>query len=61
MGIYTAFLDVAMAIGSPMLGWVGGDLGLGNIFLAGALTVLSTAIVAVLLIRRSALRKENAS
>lgn len=61
MGIYTAFLDVAMAVGSPALGWVGGHLGLDNIFLAGALAVLSTAIVAVLLLRRSALRKAHVS
>jgi len=50
-----------MAVGSPALGWVGGHLGLDNIFLAGALAVLSTAIVAVLLLRRSALRKAHAS
>lgn len=53
MGIYTAFLDVAMAIGSPALGWVGGHLGLNSIFLAGALAVLSTAVVAFLLLKRS--------
>lgn len=54
MGIYTAFLDVAMALGSPALGWIGGHLGLNAIFLAGALVVLSTAIVAGLLLKRSA-------
>ena len=53
MGIYTAFLDVAMAVGSPALGWVGGHLGLDSIFLAGGLAVLSTAIVAGVLLRRS--------
>lgn len=59
MGIYTAFLDVAMAIGSPALGWVGGHLGLNAIFLAGALVVLSTAIVAFLLLKRSGQTKQN--
>lgn len=59
MGIYTAFLDVAMAIGSPALGWVGGHLGLNAIFLAGALVVLSTAIVAFLLLKRPGQTKQN--
>ncbi|TYL43887.1 MFS transporter [Dickeya sp. ws52] len=59
MGIYTAFLDVAMAIGSPALGWVGGHLGLNAIFLTGALTVLSTAAVAYLLFQRSASAKRK--
>ncbi|MEM5310166.1 arabinose transporter [Paraburkholderia sp. JHI869] len=46
MGIYTAFLDVAMAVGSPALGWVGGHIGLGAIFLVGAVVVACTAGVA---------------
>ncbi|ROP62027.1 putative MFS family arabinose efflux permease [Enterobacter sp. BIGb0383] len=59
MGIYTAFLDVAMAIGSPALGWIGGHLGLNAIFLTGALIVLSTAMVAYLLLKRSVLAKQK--
>ncbi|WP_370685350.1 MFS transporter [Klebsiella quasipneumoniae] len=59
MGIYTAFLDVAMAIGSPALGWVGGHLGLNAIFLAGVLAVLSTAEVAFLLLKRAGQSKQN--
>lgn len=59
MGIYTAFLDVAMAIGSPALGWVGGHLGLNAIFLAGALAVLSTAVVAFLLLKHAGQSKQN--
>lgn len=59
MGIYTAFLDVAMAIGSPALGWVGSHLGLKAIFLAGALAVLSTAVVAFLLLKRPGQSKQN--
>ena len=59
MGIYTAFLDVAMAIGSPTLGWIGGHLGLNAIFLTGALVVLSTAVVACLLLKRSAPAKQK--
>lgn len=59
MGIYTAFLDVAMAIGSPALGWVGGLFGLNAIFLAGALAVLSTAVVAFQLLKRPGQSKQN--
>ncbi|MHA6908146.1 MFS transporter [Ralstonia pseudosolanacearum] len=46
MGIYTAVLDVAMAVGSPALGWAGGQFGLGAVFLAGAMVVACTTGVA---------------
>ncbi len=59
MGIYTAFLDVAMAIGSPALGWIGGYFGLKSIFLAGAIIVLSTSLVAYQLLKRSTLNKSR--
>lgn len=59
MGIYTAFLDVAMAIGSPALGWIGAHMGLNAIFLSGSLVVLSTAIVACCLLKRSASAKRE--
>jgi MFS family permease len=52
MGIFTAFLDVAMAAGSPALGWVGGRIGLGAVFLVGAVVVACTAAVAGHLIYR---------
>jgi MFS family permease len=51
MGLYTAFLDVAMAAGSPTLGWVGGHTGLRSVFLVSAVAVLCTAGVAAQLIR----------
>ncbi|MGA3891801.1 arabinose transporter [Ralstonia nicotianae] len=54
MGIYTAFLDVAMAIGSPALGWIAGQAGLGAIFIASALVVLCTAGIAIRLLQRPA-------
>jgi predicted MFS family arabinose efflux permease len=47
MGIYTAFLDLAMAIGGPGLGWVGGHAGLRAVFLTGAVIVACTAGVAI--------------
>ncbi|MBJ6135207.1 arabinose transporter [Ochrobactrum sp. Q0168] len=52
MGIYTAFLDVAMAIGSPSLGWIAGHSGLGAVFLVSALVVLCTVGVALRLLFR---------
>ncbi|MBB5415812.1 MFS transporter [Paraburkholderia atlantica] len=52
MGLYTAFLDLAMAAGSPALGWVGGHAGLRAVFLVSAMTVVCTAGVAVKLLRQ---------
>ncbi|CAM2168109.1 hypothetical protein PSAC2689_170141 [Paraburkholderia sacchari] len=42
IGIYTAFLDVAMAGGSPALGWVGGHAGLRAAFLVSAVVGANT-------------------
>ncbi|WP_321787723.1 MFS transporter [Paraburkholderia sp. J94] len=53
MGIYTAFLDVAMAVGSPALGWIGGRAGLDAVFLASSMVVFCTAGVALILLRRN--------
>jgi len=50
MGLYTAFLDVAMAIGSPALGWVGGHAGLRAVFVVSVVIVACTAGVAVQLL-----------
>jgi MFS family permease len=50
MGIYTVFLDVALGFGSPALGLIAGWTGLGSVFLASAVVVLCTAIVAVALL-----------
>jgi MFS family permease len=50
MGIYTAFLDVALGFGSPSLGLIAGWAGLGSVFLASALVVLCAAIVALVLL-----------
>ena len=52
MGIYTAFLDVAMAVGSPGLGWVGGHAGLRAVFLVSAVVVACTAGVTFQLLRK---------
>lgn len=52
MGIFTAFLDVAMAIGSPALGWVAANAGLSSVFITSAVTVLFTAVIAARLLQR---------
>ena len=51
MGIYTVFLDLAMGIGSPVLGLIAGWSGLGSVFLVSALVVLSAAIIPLRLMR----------
>jgi predicted MFS family arabinose efflux permease len=50
MGIYTVFLDVALGFGSPALGLIAAWAGLGSVFLASAVVVLCTAVVAVALL-----------
>lgn len=53
LGVYTAFLDVAMAAGSPVLGGIAGLAGLNAVFLASAIIVSCAALIAVRLLRRS--------
>lgn len=50
MGAYTAFLDLALGLGSPALGLLAGWAGLGAVFLAGALVVLCAAAIALRLL-----------
>ncbi|HJQ33021.1 MAG TPA: arabinose transporter [Pyrinomonadaceae bacterium] len=50
MGAYTAFLDLALGLANPALGLVAGGLGLGAVFLAGALVVTCSAVVAARLL-----------
>jgi hypothetical protein len=50
MGIYTAFLDVALGFGTPALGLIAGFAGLGTVFLVAAILVLTTAAFAVRLL-----------
>ncbi len=53
MGIYTAFLDVAMAFGSPALGWIASQQGLSMVFVISAAVTLGTAVIAAALLRTS--------
>ena len=63
MGAYTVFLDVALGFGSPALGLLAGWTGLGSVFLAGAIVVLGTAVIAAWLLhvssRRSAQKRRT--
>ncbi|MGX7875208.1 MFS transporter [Mesorhizobium sp. ORM6] len=48
MGIYTAFLDVAMALGSPALGWAADRAGLSVVFLISAgVTFCTTPLLCI--------------
>ncbi|MCS3450283.1 MULTISPECIES: arabinose transporter [Bradyrhizobium] len=50
MGLYTAFLDVAMAIGSPLLGWIADRDGLSAVFIVSGGVTLCTAAIAARLV-----------
>lgn len=53
MGVYTAFLDVAMAIGSPVLGWVADQKGMSAVFIVSAVVTLSAATIAFRLLNKT--------
>lgn len=50
MGAYTAFLDVALGFGIPLLGLFAGVAGLGAVFLVGSVAALCVAPIAVSLL-----------
>jgi MFS family permease len=53
MGGYTAFLDVALGFGTPVLGFLAERAGLGSVFIASALSALGTATIAGFLLNKS--------
>ncbi len=53
MGLYSACLDVALALSGPLLGLVGDAAGIPAIFLASGCIVSLSALVAVSIIRRA--------
>jgi MFS family permease len=53
MGAYTVFLDVALGFGTPALGVLADQAGLGSAFVASAFAALSTAMIAAFLLKRS--------
>lgn len=53
MGVYNAFLDVTLGLGSPALGALAGLAGLRSVFIASAVTtVLAMPVVALMLPRK---------
>jgi MFS family permease len=52
MGLYSACLDLALAVSGPIRGLVGSMAGLQSIFLASALLCLCAAPIALLLLRQ---------
>ncbi len=53
MGAYTAFLDLTLALASPVLGLIAGVAGIGSVFLTSAVVVLCAAAIALRLLRPS--------
>ncbi len=51
MGAYSTFLDIALGFGSPAMGLLAGLGGLSAVFLASAIFVLGTTLVALRLLR----------
>jgi predicted MFS family arabinose efflux permease len=47
MGAYTVFLDLALGVGSPILGLIAGGAGLSAVFFAGALAALCSVPIAL--------------
>lgn len=46
-GAYTAFLDLALGIANPVLGFVAGIAGLRTVFLVSAIGVMCAAVIAI--------------
>lgn len=54
MGTYTAFLDLALGVTSPILGFLAGHAGMGRVFLASAVVVFCASGIAIWLRRHPA-------
>jgi MFS family permease len=52
MGLYTAFLDVALGFGTPALGIVAGWSGLGSVFLVSVIVASGSFLIALRLLQR---------
>jgi hypothetical protein len=51
MGAYTAFLDVALGFGTPVLGLAAGHIGLGGAFIVSAVAALASAALSATLLK----------
>src|SRR5436190_23028543 len=61
MGAYTAFLDMALGLGTPALGLLANVAGLGAVFLVSAVAALCAAPIAASFLRSSARRVTGTS
>lgn len=52
MGAYVAFLDIALGISSPLAGALAGAAGVGSVYLAGAVAVAMSVVVAWVLLAK---------
>jgi MFS family permease len=59
MGAYTAFLDVALGFGTPVLGFLAERAGLGSVFVASLLAALGAAGIAEFLLNKSRAPREQ--
>ena len=50
MGAYVAFLDMSLGVTGPAAGAIANAAGVNAVYLAGAIAVASSAIVAIVLI-----------
>ena len=61
MGAYTACLDLALGIASPVLGLIASGASINSVFLASTLIVLSAGAIATRLLRTASLNTERNS
>jgi predicted MFS family arabinose efflux permease len=61
MGAYTACLDLALGIASPVLGLIASGAGLNAVFLASTLIVMCAGAIAAWLLRTASLTTERNS
>jgi len=59
MGAYTAFLNLALGVTSPILGLVASGMGVGAVFLASTVAVLGVAVVAIRLLTSQPIHKQG--
>jgi MFS family permease len=47
MGAFTAFLDLALGVSGPILGWIASGTGIATVFLVSAMIVLGATVIAL--------------
>jgi hypothetical protein len=59
VGAFTACLDFALGVASPLLGLIAGGASLNAVFLASAIIVLGAALIAMMLLTARAKKEGN--